>query len=147
MCSDTSGVKRWRLPSRWLWKVNLVDAGEREHLEAARVGEDRPLPAGEPVQAAGGADDLEARAQVQVVGVAEDDPGVEGRRLELAGGHGLDRALGADRHEHRQRDRAARGVQPAGPGVAEHALDLEGEAGRGQVDSHRSSRVSSMASP
>jgi hypothetical protein len=46
---------------------------QRENLEAARVGEDRFVPADELVQAAELLDDLQPRPQKQVEGVAEDD--------------------------------------------------------------------------
>ena len=42
--------------------LGLVDAGEREHLKAARVGEDRPIPRGEAMQPAGGVDRSRGRA-------------------------------------------------------------------------------------
>ena len=54
----------------------LVDdpqVAERHDLEAAGVGQDRPVPVHEPVQAAEPLDALVAGPQVQVVGVAEDD--------------------------------------------------------------------------
>jgi hypothetical protein len=53
----------------------LVDAPhplEREDLEAARVGEDGPVPRHEAVEPAELADERVAGAQVEVVGVAED---------------------------------------------------------------------------
>jgi len=89
--------------------VDLVDRGEREHLEPAGVGEDRPIPRGELVESTGQADHLEARAQVEVIRIAEDDPGVERLGAQLVGGHRLDRAERPDRHEHRRRD-VPRGV-------------------------------------
>ena len=46
---------------------------EREDLETARVGEDRPVPARERVQPAELLDHVLAGAEMQVVGVAEDD--------------------------------------------------------------------------
>ena len=46
---------------------------EREDLEAARIGEDRPVPARERVQPAELLDHVLAGPEVQVVGVAEDD--------------------------------------------------------------------------
>ena len=46
--------------------------GEREDLEAAGVGDQRPLPAHEAVQPAGGGDPLRPGRDEQVVGVAED---------------------------------------------------------------------------
>ncbi len=48
---------------------------EREDLETARVGEDRPVPAHEPVQPAELRDQCVAGAEVQVVGIAEQDLG------------------------------------------------------------------------
>jgi hypothetical protein len=46
---------------------------EREHLEAAGIGEDRAVPLRETVQAAMRRNYLEARSQVQMEGIAEDD--------------------------------------------------------------------------
>ena len=62
------------------WKAHallgdLADLGQAHHLEAAGVGEDRPVPAHEAVQAAEPRDALGAGAQHQVIGVAEDDVG------------------------------------------------------------------------
>ena len=73
-----SGVKRWVDPSRWLRNVaavlvDLAQVAQRDDLEAARVGQDRPVPVHEPVQPAEARDPLVARAQVQVIGVGEDD--------------------------------------------------------------------------
>ena len=58
---------------------------QAEDLEAARVGEHRALPAHEAVQAAVRGDHLEAGAQPQVIGVAEDDARADA--FELARGH------------------------------------------------------------
>ena len=87
---------------------------QREHLEAARVGEDRAVPAHEAVQAAELAHDLLARPQVQVVGVAEHDLRAEARELERV--ERLDRALRADGHEDRRADRAVRRLERGGAG-------------------------------
>ena len=54
---------------------------EREDLVAARVGEDRAVPAHERVQAAELRDQLLARPQVQVVRVAEQDRRAERAQL------------------------------------------------------------------
>jgi hypothetical protein len=51
---------------------------ERKDLEAAGVGQDRPVPAREPVKASQVGDDLRAGPEMQVVGVREED-----RRPEL----------------------------------------------------------------
>ncbi len=109
--------------------VDLVDRGEREHLKAAGVGEDRAIPRREAVQTARRLDHLEARAQVQVVRVAEDDPRVDRRRAQPVGGHRLDRAGGADGHEHRRRDVAVRRVEDAGARVPARGEQLEREPG------------------
>ena len=54
--------------------------GEAEDLEAAAVGQDRPVPADEAVQAAAPRDQLVAGAEKEVIGVAEDDLGAGARR-------------------------------------------------------------------
>ena len=84
---------------------------EAEHLEAARVGQDRTVPAHEAVQPAVLGDHLEPGAQPQVEGVAEDD--LRARGGELLGRHRLDRAVGADRHEGRRVDPAVRELERA----------------------------------
>ena len=53
---------------------------KREDLEAAGVGQDRPVPARERVQAAQLRDQLVARAEMEVIGVAEDDLCADGAR-------------------------------------------------------------------
>ena len=87
---------------------------QREHLEAPRVGEDRPVPARERVQTAVLGDDLLAGSEVQVVGVGEDHVGAHGPHL--VGMQALDGRLGADGHERRGRDLAVRRPHDPGPG-------------------------------
>ncbi len=99
--------------------VDLIDRREREHLKPAGIGEDRAIPRGKPMEAAGGADHLEAGSQIEMIRVAEDDPRVERIGAELVRGHRLDGAGGADGHEHRRRDVTAGRVQDAGARVAE----------------------------
>ena len=70
---------------------------EREDLEAARVGEQGARPAHEAVQAAHAANGLVAGAQIQVIGIAEDDFRAEGFEHVLR--NGFDCSLGADGHE------------------------------------------------
>ncbi len=76
---------------------DLAHLAERIHLKTARIGQDRPLPVHEIVQIAMRPDDLGAGPQPQVEGVAENDLGAQA--LQLFGRHGLDGAVGADRHE------------------------------------------------
>ena len=52
---------------------DLPEFREREHLEAAAVGQDRSLPAHEPVQAAELPHHFHARPHEEVIGIAEDD--------------------------------------------------------------------------
>ena len=110
----------------------LADASHRrqaEHLVAAAVGQDRSLPADEAMQPAGPRDQLVARPQEEVIGVAEDDLGAE--ILEVAMGDRLDRAARADRHEGRRLDDAVRRPQLAAARGAVAMRDAEVErAGR-----------------
>ncbi len=53
--------------------VDRAQRGEAEDLEAAAVGEQRPRPADEPVQAAEAGDRLDAGPHRQVVEVAQQD--------------------------------------------------------------------------
>ncbi len=76
---------------------DLAFVRQREHLEAAGIGEDRPLPANEPMQPAEFTNDIQARSQEQVKGVAQDDLGTY--LDEVARGHGLHRAVGAHGHK------------------------------------------------
>ena len=54
-------------------RFDFADFGEAENLEAAAVGENGLVPVHEFVQPAGGADDVEAGAQIEMIGVAEND--------------------------------------------------------------------------
>jgi hypothetical protein len=58
-------------------------------------------------------DDLQARPQPQVKGVAEHD--LRSARGHLVRRHGLDRAVGSDRHEGRGLDAAVRELERAAP--------------------------------
>ena len=56
------------------WSV-ILRLGEAVDLEAAAVGEDRPVPVHEAMQAAQLGDEVVAGPQGEVIGVAEDDLG------------------------------------------------------------------------
>ncbi len=62
----------------------VFGAAEGENLEAARVGEDWAIPIDPFVQAAHFFDKFVAGAEVEVVGVGEDDFGVDGFEVFLA---------------------------------------------------------------
>ena len=53
--------------------LQLADARQREHLETTRVRQDGAVPRVELVQSASLAQDIESWAQIQVVGVAQND--------------------------------------------------------------------------
>jgi hypothetical protein len=124
--------------------VDLVDPGEREDLEAAGVGEDRPAPAHEAVEAADLAQHVEPGAEVEVVGVAEHDLHAGPRELlRVEGLHGAERP---DRHE-------AGGVEPAtgereeaGPGPPIRPLEAEAHRLIGRSPG-KTAHSTSVASP
>ncbi len=76
---------------------DFANGGEAEDLEAAGVGEDWERPIDKFVEAAGGADDFHAGANVEVIGVAENDLSAEFTKFARI--DGFDAALGADGHE------------------------------------------------
>ncbi|KSV69744.1 hypothetical protein N185_27280 [Sinorhizobium sp. GW3] len=96
--------------------VELAKARQRHDLEAARIRQDRALPADQAMQTAEPRDAFGAWAQHQVVGIAENDVGA--KILHLVEIHRLDRADGTDGHEGRCADRAARHGHFAATGLA-----------------------------
>ena len=73
--------------------------GQAEDLIPAAVREDRPLPADEQMKASTTCDEFISRTQQQVIRVREHD--LSTRVFEVRVPDGLDRSLGADRHEGR----------------------------------------------
>ena len=63
---------------------DVVQRRQREHLEAARIGEDRGVPAHEPVQSSHLAHEFVGGAEMQMVRIGEDDLRVH--RLEVSEG-------------------------------------------------------------
>ena len=53
--------------------AQLADTRQREHLEAAGVGEDGAVPRVELVQSSSLVKNVETRTQIQVIGVSKDD--------------------------------------------------------------------------
>jgi len=98
---------------------------EAEDLEPAAVGEDGAVPVHEPVETPVVPDQLVARTQVEVVGVAEDDLGP--RLLEPRRGHGLDGSLRPHGHEDGRAHLAVGCRHPAEarPGVPVGLQELE----------------------
>ena len=92
-------------------RLHFADLGEAEDLEPAAVGEDGLLPIHEGVQAAGELDDVHAGADVEMIGVAEDD-----LRIHLQQFTGVERlhaGLRAHGHENGRIDDAMGGGEPA----------------------------------
>ena len=89
---------------------DLAQPAQAEDLEAAGIGEDRPRPVHELVQPAEPPDRLVPRPQIQMIGVAENDLGVE-IVDQIPRQQALDGGLRPDRHEHRRLDVAMRRVQ------------------------------------
>lgn len=112
---------------------NFPQGGQAEDLEATRVGEDGTGPVHEFVEAAEFSDQFVAGAEVQVIGVAEDDGGLE-FVVEVALGEAFNGALGADGHEDGGGDVAVGGVEDTGPGFGFRTLckEFEGDLA-GQV--------------
>ena len=105
--------------------ADLAQLGQRHHLEAAGVGEDRTRPVHERVQAAEGRDPLGARPQHQVIGVGKHDLGAQAPQLVWQ--HALDGRLRADRHEGRRLHLAVRRRNLAAAGRAIGRDQAEGE--------------------
>ncbi len=106
---------------------------EAEHLETAGIGEDRTVPAHETMQPAVHPNDVRSGTQPQVKRVAEDHLCPHATQVKRA--HGLDRAIGADRHECRRFHHAMRQREPApacrtvpGNDVESHTHGLDGAA-------------------
>jgi hypothetical protein len=104
---------------------DFAEGAEGEDLESAGVGEHCARPANEAVQAAEAADEFVAGAQVEVIGIAENDFRTEG--FESVLGDGFDGAGSADGHEDRSLDSAV-GEMELGAAAAGVCFreDLEG---------------------
>src|SRR6266699_2957034 len=91
----------------------LTDSGGFQvfSLEAAAVSQDWPRPIDKAVQPARGADDVQAGADVQMIGIAEDD--LSAQFAQLTRINRLDAALGADAHERRRVNDSVWCGQPA----------------------------------
>ena len=77
--------------------IHFAELGQGKNLETAAVCEDWATPATELVQPAERLHDSVARAQCQMIGVAQDHGGA--RRFQLSDLHTLDRAQRSDRHK------------------------------------------------
>ena len=87
---------------------------ERENLESTAVRQDRAVPRHELVQTPKAGDELFAWADMEVVGVSQNDLCAEAAKLVRA--HGFHRGLRADGHEYRRLHGAAPCVHSRSPG-------------------------------
>ena len=100
--------------------LDFAQTCEREYLESAGIRQNRLVPAHELVQPASLADQLLTGADMQVVGIGEDNLRTD--FVQLARGHALDRCLCADRHENRGLDVAVRRMNDASAGMGLRVL-------------------------
>ena len=105
--------------------AELAQFRKAHHLKAPGIGEDGMGPVHECVQAPERPDPLGSRRQHQMIGVGKHD--VVAKRPHRIRMHGLDGRGGADRHEGRRADHAARGRDCAGPRSAVRGVDGEGK--------------------
>ena len=103
--------------------VHGAQRRQREHLEAAAVGEDRAVPVHEAVQATHVAHELVARSQVQMIRVRQDHLG--SGSLEVLRIQRLHRRQRAHRHECRCLDGAVRRDEQAATGRAFRVFERE----------------------
>ena len=104
---------------------DLADLCQRHDLKAAAVGQDRPVPADELVQAAELCHFLRTGPQHQMIGVAQNDIGA--RLFHLVEVESLHRAHRADRHEGRRANVAMQGANRAQPRRAIRLVKGEGK--------------------
>ena len=93
--------------------VDRAAGREAEHLIPAAVGEDRPRPAHEAMEAAASGNQIVPGPKREVVGVAEQD--LRAERFEIAMRDALHRALRGNRHERRRVDDTVGRGDPAAP--------------------------------
>lgn len=110
--------------------AHFAETVEAKYLEAARIRENGAVPVHEAVEAAELADEFMAGAEVEVVGIRENDFGVEFRG-EVIGGEPFHRRLRAHRHKDGGFDGAVGGMQHSGPGAGFRASGLEFKAKSG----------------
>ena len=116
-------------PPLELWTVGCFGCGEREYLEAARVGDDRASATHVSMQAAGFGHDVGTGMNDQVVRVAEHELHASVCRLRI--GHALERRIRAHGHEAWRVDDAVRCMDAthAGPRLRGLVHELKPEEG------------------
>ena len=118
--------------------ADFSEIPQAEHLESTAVGQDRPLPLHEAMQATQVPYRTIARAEHQMEGVAEQDLGTNS--FQIFRRHGLDRAVGPTGHEHRGLHHAMPRRQLTAPGSTIRCQDLK-------AHDEQPRRFRNMASP
>jgi hypothetical protein len=103
--------------------VDFAGLREGEDLKAARIGEHGARPLHELMQAAHITDKFVAGAQIEMIGVAQDQRSID--VFEMLGRKRLDRGLRADRREDRREQIAMRSGEEAGAGTVVSGRDGE----------------------
>ena len=110
---------------------DLAEFGQGKDLIAARVGQDGPFPAHETMEAAKVIQHLGAGSNKKVVGVAQNDPGIQCGIDQFGRVGRFHRAPRAHWHETRRFHRGMRQLQPTSAGFG-FGIGLEkGKQGRG----------------
>ncbi len=105
--------------------VDLAQVLQREDLKAAGVGQQRPVPLHEVMQPAHPRDEFIAGAQVEMIGVGQDERRAE--FFQIARRHTLHGRRRADGREDGRGNIAVRGVEHSGAGAAHLSEFFVGE--------------------
>ncbi len=119
----------------------FAQIAEAEDLEAAGVGEDGLMPCHELLHSAKLADGFDARAEIEMVGVVEQNLNVEFFEHVLR--YAFDRGDGTDRHEDGSPDLSVRSEEAASPRRAASGFNLKGK-GHGELIVRQRRRTSSI---
>ncbi len=104
---------------------HFAQIAQAENLKPARVREDHPIPAHEPVQSAHSPDRLMPRPQIKVIRIAQQNPHIQLLKKLLR--NRLHRPLRPHRHKHRCLDSAMRQRHRRAPSQVTAPMDLKRE--------------------
>ena len=110
--------------------ADTPSVGQRKNLVASAIGEEGPLPLHERMQPPRFFEQIRPRPQVQVVGIAQDNPGPYAV-LEFIAAQTFDRTQGPNGHEEGGLDHTVRRLQEASPATASFVFGLKEKTGRG----------------